>query len=89
MNKSLVGVDDPFRDELKQLVLNGGAEFLYSNILAIRAGYIYDQEGDIKTATLGIGLGPLGIFKFNFSYIPSNTDAILANTLRLSLSVQP
>ena len=89
VNKSLVGVDDSFREELKQLVLNGGGEFLYGNILALRAGYIYDQEGDIKTATLGIGLGPVGIFKFDFSYIPSTKDGVLDNTLRISFAVQP
>ncbi len=89
VNKSLVGVDDKFRDELEQLVLNGGGEFLYNNILALRAGYVYDQEGDVKTATLGVGLGPLGIFKFDFSYIPSNNDVVLENTLRISLAIQP
>ncbi len=89
VNKSLVGVDDSFREELRQLVLNGGAEFLYANILALRGGYIFDEEGDIKTATLGVGLGPVGIFKFDFSYIPSNSDVALANTLRVSLAIQP
>ncbi|MEW6413347.1 MAG: PorV/PorQ family protein [Candidatus Zixiibacteriota bacterium] len=89
VNKSLVGVDDSFREELKQLVLNGGAEFLYANLLALRGGYIFDEEGDIKTATVGVGLGPVGIFKFDFSYIPSNSDVALANTLRVSLAIQP
>ncbi|UCE25870.1 MAG: PorV/PorQ family protein [Candidatus Zixiibacteriota bacterium] len=89
VNKSLVGVDDGFREELKQLVLNGGAEFLYANLLALRAGYIYDQEGDIKTVTLGVGLGPVGIIRFDFSYIPSNSDVALENTLRISAAIQP
>ena len=89
VNKSLVGVDDGFREELKQLVLNGGMEFLYANLLALRAGYIYDQEGDIKTATLGVGLGPVGIIRFDFSYIPSNSDVALENTLRISVAIQP
>jgi len=89
VNKSLVGVDDGFREELKQLVLNGGAEFSYASLLAVRAGYIYDQEGDIKTATLGVGIGPVGIFKFDFSYIPSTKDGVLDNTLRISFAVQP
>ncbi|UCG60626.1 MAG: LysM peptidoglycan-binding domain-containing protein [Candidatus Zixiibacteriota bacterium] len=89
VNKSLVGVDDGFSEELEQLVLNGGAEFLYSDILALRGGYVYDQEGDVKIATVGIGLGPLGIFKFDFAYIPSLNDVVLENTLRISLAIQP
>ena len=87
MNKLLVGVDDGFKEELKQLVLNGGAEFVYANILALRAGYIYDQEGDIKTVTFGIGLSPVSTFNFDFSYIPSNSDVVLGNTLRYSLAI--
>ncbi|MEE8576825.1 MAG: PorV/PorQ family protein, partial [candidate division Zixibacteria bacterium] len=89
VNKSLVGVDDSFREELRQLVLNGGAEFSYASLLAVRAGYIYDQEGDIKTATLGVGIGPVGIFKFDFSYIPSTKNGVLDNILRISFAVQP
>ncbi|MFQ5453122.1 MAG: PorV/PorQ family protein [Candidatus Zixiibacteriota bacterium] len=89
INKSLVGINDGISEELKQVVFNGGAEFLYANILALRAGYIYDQEGDIKTVTLGVGLAPLTKIKFDFSYIPSNSNVILGNTLRISLSILP
>jgi hypothetical protein len=89
VNKSLVGVDDGFGEEFKQLVINGGGEFMYANIFAIRAGYIYDEEGDIKTITLGFGLRPLTNFKFDFAYIPSGTEAPLANTLRISLQILP
>ncbi len=89
MNKSLVGVNDGIKEELKQVVFNGGGEFMYANLIAVRAGYIYDQEGQIKTVTLGIGLAPLSSLKFDFSYIPSNTSSVLANTLRISLSILP
>lgn len=89
INKSLVGVDDGFSEELKQMVFNGGGEFMYANLFALRAGYIYDEEGDIKTITLGFGLQPLTNFKFDFAYIPSGTEAPLANTLRISLQILP
>ncbi|HKK20525.1 MAG TPA: PorV/PorQ family protein, partial [candidate division Zixibacteria bacterium] len=89
MNKSLVGINDGIKEELKQVVFNAGAEFMYANLIAVRGGYIYDQEGQIKTVTLGIGLAPLSSLKFDFSYIPSNTSSALANTLRISLSILP
>ncbi|MCK4301597.1 MAG: hypothetical protein KAW91_02425, partial [candidate division Zixibacteria bacterium] len=76
-------------EELKQLVLNGGAEFLYANIFALRAGYIHDEEGEVKTMTLGLGLALFDTFKFDFSYIPSNSTESLRNTLRISISVLP
>jgi len=89
VNKIMVGLDDGFKEELKQLVVNTGAEFSYADIIALRAGYIWDDEGEIKTLTLGVGLHLLGRFKFDFAYIPSNSDVALANTLRVSISVLP
>jgi hypothetical protein len=89
-NKILVGLDDGVGDELvSELVLNGGLEFMYANLFAVRAGYIYDQEGKIKTVTFGAGLKLLERFKFDFAYIPSNDNVSLANTLRVSLSIMP
>jgi hypothetical protein len=88
-NKIMVGLDDGFTKELEQLVINGGAEFLYADIFALRAGYIYDQEGDVKTPTLGVGLSLASRYKFDFSYIPSGSNEALKNTLRISLSVVP
>ena len=89
VNKILVGLDDGLGEELKQLVVNSGAEFLYANIIALRAGYIFDDEGDVKTATLGVGLALFNAFKFDFSYIPSNSTESLRNTLRISVTVIP
>jgi hypothetical protein len=72
---------------LKQLILNFGAEFLYANMFALRAGYIHDEEGDVKTMTLGVGLSLYDKLKFDFSYIPSGSTESLKNTLRVSLAV--
>ncbi|MDH4155915.1 MAG: PorV/PorQ family protein, partial [candidate division Zixibacteria bacterium] len=89
INKILVGLDDGFSEELKQLIINSGVEFLYADIFALRSGYIYDEEGNVKTLTLGVGLTLLSKFKFDFAYIPSNSSSALANTLRVSIAVIP
>ncbi len=87
LNKLLVGLDDGIGEELKQTVFNGGAEFTYANLISARAGYIFDEEGDIKTMTLGFGLSLFDRLKFDFGYIPSQDDVALANTMRITLGV--
>ncbi len=85
-NKLLVGLKNS-KDDLKELIFNGGAEFSYANLFAARAGYIYDQEGSIKTPTLGFGLSPFAWGSMDFAYIPSQKEFSLANTLRISMRV--
>lgn len=86
-NKLLVGIGDGFSEELKQTVFNGGGEFSYMNLLAVRAGYIYDEEGKVKTPTFGFGVSPLDWVRVDFAYIPNNDDVALANTLRTSFTL--
>jgi hypothetical protein len=85
-NKSLVAMGDGFSEELKEVILNGGAEYWYGSFIAFRGGYIYDQEGDVRTPTLGFGLA-YRLFQFDFAYIPSSDEVPLANTMRFSLSI--
>ncbi|MCX6834997.1 MAG: PorV/PorQ family protein [candidate division Zixibacteria bacterium] len=86
-NKLLVGLNRSFGAELKESIINSGVEFTYADLLSARAGYIYDQEGEIKTPTVGFGLSPFTWGKFDFAYIPSQKDFSLANTLRISLRI--
>jgi len=86
-NKSLVNIGDGFSQELKEVVLNGGLEYWYGSFIALRGGYIYDQDGQIKTPTFGFGLA-YKIFQFDFAYIPSNDQVPLANTARFSLKIE-
>ena len=88
-NKILVGLNDGFSQEMKELIYNMGMEFTYANMFAARLGYIYDQEGQIKAFTVGAGLRLFDVAKADFSYIPSQNDIALANTLRMSLTITP
>ena len=85
VNKELVGLDDPISTELDEAIENMGIEYCYGTYVALRAGYIYDQAGHIKTATFGAGL-QYGLFRFDFAYIPSSSDLALANTMRFSMT---
>jgi hypothetical protein len=48
-NKSLVYSNE-------KPIYNWGAEWAYRNLLALRAGYIYDKQGEIIDPTFGFGL---------------------------------
>jgi hypothetical protein len=85
INKMLTGLDDGFSEELKEAIENVGFEYWYGSFIAFRAGYIYDQVGEVKTPTLGVGIQYRG-FRFDFAYIPSSDTVPLANTVRFSLT---
>jgi hypothetical protein len=88
INKLLATVNDDFGTEFKEAIENVGLEYWYGSLLALRAGYIYDKEGEIKTPTLGVGLQYKGKYRLDFAYIPSSENLPLANTLRTSLTVK-
>lgn len=85
INKMLTGLNDGFSTELKEAIENVGFEYWYGSFIAFRAGYIYDQVGEVKTPTLGVGIQYKG-FRFDFAYIPSSDTVPLANTVRFSLT---
>ncbi|MFD0762887.1 type IX secretion system outer membrane channel protein PorV [Lutibacter aestuarii] len=87
--KSFGDAPDGFSEELKEFTWGLGAEYMYDNAFAIRAGYF--NESDLKGArkyfTIGSG------FKFkstrlDISYLfnASDINNPLENTLRFSLS---
>ena len=39
--------DDPYRDEVRSIITNFGVEYDYLDLIALRAGYINDEEGEI------------------------------------------
>jgi hypothetical protein len=54
-NKSLVIVEDIAHPTVG-VVLNVGAEYRYYDLLSLRAGYVYDEDGEIKDFAFGMGL---------------------------------
>ncbi len=86
VNKLVATLSDDLSTELKEAIFNTGVEYWYGSLLALRAGYIYDREGDIKAPTVGVGLQYKGMYHIDFAYIPSSKDTPLANTLRSTVS---
>ncbi|MBU0528952.1 PorV/PorQ family protein, partial [bacterium] len=68
-------------DELNQIVHNIGLEYWYSNVFAIRLGYIYDYNGKLFNPTMGIGLR-YGGYGFDFGYTFGEPGHPLENTMR-------
>ncbi|MFC1651263.1 PorV/PorQ family protein [Candidatus Latescibacterota bacterium] len=43
-------------NEFEQIDFKFGTEYVYNNFMALRAGYSYDKDGDLKTPTFGVGI---------------------------------
>ena len=78
--------DGPLGDQLNRMDSSIGVEYIYSNMIAMRAGYYYDQDGDVKYPSFGAGL-KYNMFQFDFAYIAAKPDHPLSDTMRFSLSV--
>src|SRR5258705_9879854 len=50
---------------------NGGGEFEFNRLLALRAGYIYDPRGTVKDLTYGLGLNFRGI-RVDYASVPQS-----------------
>ncbi|MEQ8239355.1 MAG: type IX secretion system outer membrane channel protein PorV [Cyclobacteriaceae bacterium] len=75
-----------FVEEMREIMISVGTEYLYKDVFAVRAGYFYESEkkGSRKYFTAGLGF-KYQVFGVDFSYlVPSENDHPLAETLRLS-----
>jgi hypothetical protein len=74
-------------EEMREINFGLGAEYWYSNILAVRAGFFHEHasKGNRKYLTFGAGIY-FGVFGLDVSYLASVTqNNPLANTVRFSL----
>lgn len=77
--------NDPFSDQMRALISSIGMEYVYNNMIALRAGYYYDEEGKVKYPTFGAGL-TYSNFRFDFAYVAAEQGHPLSDTMRFSLS---
>jgi hypothetical protein len=61
-------LDDPWKEEIAEIIYSLGAEYWYSHFIAFRVGTMYDKAGSRGEITFGLGLN-YGNFHVNGSYI--------------------
>lgn len=71
--------DDPIKDELEEIDIHVGAEYEYSSFLALRTGYSYDKDGDLKLLTFGFGIRYDWV-QIDMAYIPGGDTPLQDNT---------
>jgi len=75
-----------FSTEFKEMVYNFGIEYWYQSYFALRAGYIYDQEGKITNPTFGAGVH-FDRYGFDFGYTAGEQGHPRANTMFFSINI--
>lgn len=78
--------DESFKQELRHIIINGGAEYWYNNLLGLRAGYHYDEVGKVKYVSFGAGL-KYALYRLDFGYISAGEGHPLSDTMRFSLTI--
>jgi hypothetical protein len=79
-----------FKEEMREFQISVGAEYMYNDQFAFRAGYFYEDptKGNRKYFTVGAGLN-YNMVGLNFSYLVPSGSGInrnpLSNTLRFSI----
>jgi hypothetical protein len=77
-------------EELREVQVSLGAEYMYNNQFAFRAGYFYEAptKGNRQYFTIGAGIN-YNMYGLNFSYLIPSGGGVnrnpLANTIRFSL----
>ena len=74
-----------FGEQLNEMTTTVGAEYIYNNMIALRAGYYYDQVGQMKFPTFGAGIR-YGGFMFDFGYMAAEEGHPRSDTMLFSLS---
>lgn len=76
-----------FKEEIKEVNIASGIEYLYNKRFALRTGYFYENalKGDRRYFTMGTGI-KYESFNLDFSYLlATSKTSPLANTLRFTL----
>jgi hypothetical protein len=71
---------------IKTIIWNVGAEYWYSNLVGLRAGYWNDHLGKVFPYTFGVSLR-YESYRFDFSYLTAGANHPLTDTMRYSLTI--
>ena len=91
MLQSFFDAPGGFQEELREVSLGVGVEYLYSGQFAIRGGYFneHSTKGNRKYFTLGAGI-KYNVFNLDFAYLipTAGQSNPLANTFRFTISFE-
>lgn len=76
----------PTKSFIYDIIMNVGAEYWYSDLVALRAGYWNDQLGKVFPITYGASF-KVSTYRFDFSYISAGKGHPLTDTMRLSMTI--
>jgi len=79
--------DQGIDQELKEVIIGVGAEYWYSNLIALRTGYHIDEEGKANYATFGFAI-KYSLYRFDFGYVATGDEGHpLSGTSRFALTI--
>lgn len=88
--QSFYDAPNGMKEEMQEIQVSVGAEYWYSHLFAVRAGYFFEHKnkGGRQYITVGGGIR-YNMFTFDLSYLValSKTQNPLANTVRISLGM--
>ena len=67
-------------------ILSAGTEYWYSDLIALRAGYYWDEPGKVKFISFGAGI-QYHLYRFDFAYVSADEGHPLSDTMRFSLTI--
>ncbi len=73
-------------EKADKLISSVGLEYGYSDMIFLRGGYYYDEDGKVKYPSFGAGL-KYSRFRFDFAYVAAEQGHPLSDTMRFSLSI--
>lgn len=75
------------KEELREITIGGGLEYVYNDMFSLRGGYFHENEykGNRKYATAGVGI-KYQMLNVEASYlIATQSNSALANTIRITV----
>ncbi len=78
-------VAETWMQNLRRTVYDMGAEYVYAKVVALRAGYLYDQSGQRYEGDLGLGFMLSDILQIDGTFIKSFNAGIRNDQKRFSM----
>lgn len=55
-------------------IYHAGSEFVYTDLFAVRVGYLYDKDGDVQGVSYGLGFNISNRIRVDYGNVPQHED---------------